>query len=180
MKAITPADMRWLRDNFPNLSYDARQRRIEGEIDFCASWDKLSRRLSIKRNGRVGSIRQSSSFIADVYEVEIQFDSESLSANGWPRVYEVGDRHTQIARKYGVRTVDLHFFSDDDSCYLGISPNPPRGACERPPEEAKGCTSESEIMVLQHKTCHRKGAPNRCYHVTTLTASKSPSTIPAW
>ncbi len=61
-----------------------------------------------------------------------------------------------------------------------FSPNPPRGACERPPEEAKGCTSESEIMVLQHKTCHRKGAPNRCYHVTTLTASKSPSTIPAW
>ncbi len=61
-----------------------------------------------------------------------------------------------------------------------LNPNPPRGACERPPEEAKGCTSESEIMVLQHKTCHRKGAPNRCYHVTTLTASKSPSTIPAW
>ena len=60
------------------------------------------------------------------------------------------------------------------------NPNPPKGVCERPPEEAKGCTFESEIMVLQHKTCHRKGAPNRCYHVTTLTASKSPSTIPVW
>ena len=34
----------------------------------------------------------------------------------------------------------------------------------------KGCTFESEIMVLNQKTCHRKGAPNRCYHVTTLTA----------
>ena len=33
---------------------------------------------------------------------------------------------------------------------------------------------------MNQKTCHRKGAPNRCYHVTTLTASKSPSTIPAW
>ena len=61
-----------------------------------------------------------------------------------------------------------------------LNPNPPKGACERPPEEAKGCTFESEIMVLNQKTCHRKGAPNRCYHVTTLTASKSPSTIPAW
>ena len=61
-----------------------------------------------------------------------------------------------------------------------VNPNPPKGVCERPPEEAKGCTFESEIMVLQHKTCHRKGAPNRCYHVTTLTASKSPSTIPVW
>ena len=58
-----------------------------------------------------------------------------------------------------------------------VSPNPPKGACERRPEEAKGCTFESEIMVLNQKTCHRKGAPNRCYHVTTLTA---PSTIPAW
>ena len=63
---------------------------------------------------------------------------------------------------------------------VSSSPNPPKGACERRPEEAKGCTFESEIMVLNQKTCHRKGAPNRCYHVTTLTASKSPSTIPAW
>ena len=63
---------------------------------------------------------------------------------------------------------------------FSFSPNPPKGACERPPEEVKGCTFESEIMVLNQKTCHRKGAPNRCYHVTTLTASKSPSTIPAW
>ena len=72
---------------------------------------------------------------------------------------------------------------DPDVCLdriFCLNPNPPKGACERPPEEAKGCTFESEIMVLQHKTCHRKGAPNRCYHVTTLTASKSPSTIPAW
>ena len=61
-----------------------------------------------------------------------------------------------------------------------LNPNPPKGACGRPPEEVKGCTFESEIMVLNQKTCHRKGAPNRCYHVTTLTASKSPSTIPAW
>ena len=64
--------------------------------------------------------------------------------------------------------------------HWSVSPNPPKGACERPPEEVKGCTFESEIMVLNQKTCHRKGAPNRCYHVTTLTASKSPSTIPAW
>ena len=62
--------------------------------------------------------------------------------------------------------------------FPALNPNPLKGACERPPEEAKGCTFESEIMVLNQKTCHRKGAPNRCYHVTTLTASKSPSTIP--
>ena len=49
-------------------------------------------------------------------------------------------------------------------------------ACGRPAEETKGCASESGIMVLKQKTGPRKGAPNRCYHATTPTASKSPST----
>ena len=120
MKVITPGDMRWLRDNFPNLSYDANQRRIEGELDFCASWDKSSRKLRIERNGQDDSIRQLNSFISDVYDVEIRFDLESMGANGWPTVFEVGGRHERIAQKYGVRTLDLHFFSNDDSCCLGI------------------------------------------------------------
>ena len=34
-------------------------------------------------------------------------------------------------------------------------------------------------MVLKHETHPRKGAPNRCYHATTPTASVSPSTITA-
>ena len=55
-----------------------------------------------------------------------------------------------------------------------------RTACRRPAEETKGCASESRIMVLKQKTGPRKGAPDRCYHVTTPTASKSPSTTTAW
>ena len=55
-----------------------------------------------------------------------------------------------------------------------------RRACRRPAEETKGCASESGIMVLKQKTGPRKGAPDRCYHVTTPTASKSPSTTTAW
>ena len=55
-----------------------------------------------------------------------------------------------------------------------------RTVCRRPAEETKGCASESGIMVLKQKTGPRKGAPDRCYHVTTPTASKSPSTTTAW
>ena len=55
-----------------------------------------------------------------------------------------------------------------------------RTACRRPAEETKGCASESGIMVLKQKTGSRKGAPDRCYHVTTPTAFKSPSTTTAW
>ena len=44
----------------------------------------------------------------------------------------------------------------------------------------KGCSSESGIMVLRQKTDPRKGAPNRCYHLSTPTASKSPLMTTAW
>ena len=37
-----------------------------------------------------------------------------------------------------------------------LSPNPPKGACERRPEETKGCTFESEIMVLNQKNLSQK------------------------
>ena len=127
MKAITPDDIRWLRYEFPNLIYDVSRRRIEGELDFCASYDKLSGKLMTERDGRNDDIRQSNSFIADVYEVEFHFDSESLGANGWPKVFEVGGRHEGIAQKYGVQGIDLHFYNDDGSCCLGIRLSPDKG-----------------------------------------------------
>ena len=49
-----------------------------------------------------------------------------------------------------------------------------------PAEGAKGCSSESGIMVLKQKTDPGKGAPYRCCHATTPTASASPSTTTAW
>ena len=55
-----------------------------------------------------------------------------------------------------------------------------RTACRRPAEETKGCASESGILVLKQKTGPIKGAPDSCYHVTTPTASNSPSTTTAW
>ena len=48
------------------------------------------------------------------------------------------------------------------------------------PEASRRCSCASGIMVLKHETHPRKGAPNRCYHATTPTASVSPSTITAW
>ena len=42
------------------------------------------------------------------------------------------------------------------------------------------CSCESGIMVFGHKTKPKPRAPNRSYHATTPTASKSPSTTTAW
>ena len=47
-------------------------------------------------------------------------------------------------------------------------------------EEARGCSSESGIMVLEQKPARKQGAPDRCRHATTPTASKSPSMTAAW
>ena len=40
-------------------------------------------------------------------------------------------------------------------------------------EEARGCSSESGIMVLEQKTAWKQGAPNRCCHRTIPTGSAS-------
>ena len=70
--------------------------------------------------------------------------------------------------------------NDDTSRWRRLALIHRRTACRRPAEETKGCASESGIMVLKQKTGPRKGAPDRGYHVTTPTASKSPSTTTAW
>ena len=44
----------------------------------------------------------------------------------------------------------------------------------------KGCSPESGIMVFDQKTDPGKGAPFRCYHSSTPTASTSPSTTTVW
>ena len=40
-------------------------------------------------------------------------------------------------------------------------------------EEARGCSSESGIMVLEEKPARKQGAPNRCCHRTIPTVSAS-------
>ena len=46
-------------------------------------------------------------------------------------------------------------------------------------EEARGCSSESGIMVLEQKP-GKQGAPNRCCHRTNPTVSASSLTTIAW
>ena len=48
-----------------------------------------------------------------------------------------------------------------------------RTALGTAPEEARGCSSESGIMVLEQKPARKQGAPNRCCHRTNPTVSAS-------
>lgn len=110
---ITEREMNWLESRFPNLQYDADTQKIIGELDFCAAYDAESGKLTAG-----DSAINLERFICDVFEIEIRLGT--LDTNGWPRVYEVGGRHRQIAKKCNVEITDLHFNSDDDSCCLGL------------------------------------------------------------
>ena len=110
---ITNSDIKWLESHFPNLQYEADSQKIVGELDFCAAYDNQAGKVIVD-----DSARTVNRFICEVFEIEIFL--EISDTNGWPKVYEVGGRHHQIAKKCNVELADLHFYLDDDACCLGI------------------------------------------------------------
>ena len=110
---IPNSDIKWLESRFPNLQYEEESQRIVGELDFCAAYDNESGKVIIN-----DGLRKVNRLICDVFEIEICLSI--LDGNGWPKVYEVGRRHYQIAKKCNVEIIDLHFYSDDDTCCLGL------------------------------------------------------------
>ena len=110
---ITDKDIEWLELYFPNLQYKADSQKIVGELEFCAAYDDESRKLIIN-----DELRKVNCLICEVFEIEICLGL--LDGNGWPKVYEVGGRYRQISKKCSVKTIDLHFNSDDDACCLGL------------------------------------------------------------
>ena len=116
----TDSDIEWLKFFFPSLCYKPEERKIVGELSFCACYDKTTGKVKIERSESDDVIRTSDSFLCDVFEIEILLDAKSVGPNGWPKVCEVGGRYKSIAEKYGVGVIDLHFFSDSGTCCLGI------------------------------------------------------------
>ena len=110
---VTNSDIKWLESRFPNLQYEENSQKIAGELDFCAGYDNETGKVIVG-----DSTKKANRFICDVFEIEICLSL--LDGNGWPKVYEVGGRHRQIAKKCNVEIIDLHFHSDDDTCCLGL------------------------------------------------------------
>lgn len=110
---ITNSDLKRLESRFPNLRHEEASQKIVGELDFCAAYDNESRKVIVG-----DSIKKVNHLICAVFEIEICLGS--LDGNGWPKVYEVGGRCRQIAKQCNVKTIDLHFNSDDNACCLGL------------------------------------------------------------
>ena len=110
---ITDKEIEWLGLYFPNLQYEPDSQKIAGELDFCAAYDNESGEVIVG-----DSARQEDRFIRNVFEIEIYL--RVCDRNGWPKVYEVGERHRQIAKKWNIKIIDLHVSSSDGMCCLGI------------------------------------------------------------
>ena len=117
---LSANDIDWLRSCFPSLVYELEAQKIAGELSFCACYEKITGKVKIESFERDEAIRNSDSFLCDVFEVEILLDAESVGSNGWPKVYEVGGRCKLIAEKCNVGLNDLHFYPEDGACCLGI------------------------------------------------------------
>ena len=111
-------EIQWLESHFPNLQYKGKVQKIVGELDFCAYFETGSGKLIIDN---VADTDGQHTVIQDVFEIEIRLDPDSRDLNGWPKVYEIGGRHPEIAKKCQVPIIDLHIYESDGACCLGIT-----------------------------------------------------------
>ena len=105
----SPAEMEKIQCHFPGLYYDGGA--VRGEISFRARYELSDRRK--KKEWIIADCSSGADCIQDVYELEIHF-------NGQPKVFEVGGRIKNLAKKLGRSIIDLHLFPKDESCCLGI------------------------------------------------------------
>ena len=117
---LTAFDLEWMTLYCPGLTYNAAIQQVAGDLAFCAAYDSSLERLRI---GDDPAHRHLGSFLCDSFTLRI--DLTAIDNSGWPRVYEVGGRHSEISSKHDVDLIDLHFYPDG-SCCLGIRFSPER------------------------------------------------------
>ncbi len=110
-------DVEWLKHRFPGLSYANEAQQIEGELSFCAAFDRDSGKLEISNDGHAKGLF---TYICDKFQVEIRLNPALSTQNRWPLVFEVGGRKEEISKKSGSELIDLHFYPSDQRCCLGI------------------------------------------------------------
>lgn len=119
---IYTQDVYWLESAFPSLIYDSTNSKIIGELDFCATYNAKTKTLYVEGfNCEYDSLRKTDMRLCDVFEIEIRLNEKSIVSENWPKVYEVGGRREDISKRQNILLVDLHFYTQDNSCCLGIS-----------------------------------------------------------
>ena len=101
---LRDTDLDWLADSYPGLRHDPTTQQLVGDIDFCAAYDVCSGQVSI---GGSDPGRRLPSFLCDKFAIKVELNC--VDSGGWPRVYEVGGRFRDIAKRQGVEIIDSAF-----------------------------------------------------------------------
>ena len=108
-------DVQWLEKHHPRLAAGLNAPAVLGTLEISAYYDAEARKIVAGRHFAIG---RQDTFIVDQFVINMRLDEKDL--NGWPKVYEVGQRHRSIAAREGIPTADLHFYAEAYAC-LGFS-----------------------------------------------------------
>jgi hypothetical protein len=98
MVLLGKSEIEWLRENFPQLSYNSRKNEIVGKLSFCKKYKELKA-------------------IKETYAVRIDFSS-MRAVNSLPKVYNTDDRIKRYAKIRRVNPEDFHLCHDDSLCLI--------------------------------------------------------------
>lgn len=104
---------------FPRLDYFPRDKTIVGRIDIgpCRYIEKQCGNLT---EWEIEPCNQNAlECISGDYLIEV--DLKQKNGNGYPRVFEIGEKIERLANKLGKRVIDLHLYPQDKRCCLGIN-----------------------------------------------------------
>ena len=98
----------------PGLSYDHRNHRIIGPLEFSAEYDKSNGWLTPASQP---TDQGNEKAIKDAFEIEIRLEFQPSDFNPWPPVVETAGRIQQVMEKHKITDIaDMH-------CYPGLSEN---------------------------------------------------------
>lgn len=112
---ITWDDIQWLREYQPRLKAGPYAPSVMGVLEISAYCEQIAKRLV---TGSRYAIGHQSTFVEAEFPIDIRLNNRD--ENAWPKVYDIGEVHPQIARQHRIPIPDLHFYPDGHAC-LGFA-----------------------------------------------------------
>lgn len=97
MVHLTESEISWLRDNYPELTFDSVRNSLSGNLHFCLQY-------------------VDSPVITDDYSIEVLFNEEDYSL--LPVVKETGGKIRHLAQLANIPLDALHQYDDDQVCMV--------------------------------------------------------------
>ena len=111
-------DFEQVKEYFPGLNYSPDDQKIMGELVISpCRYHKDPNNIQLSEWKIVPCASNCDDYIEGRYLIQIDF--HQIDPQGYPKVYEIGDRIESLAKQLNKKLVDLHL-NHDKSCCLGI------------------------------------------------------------